>query len=291
MKLMLVIIHYNENEYLDKLFSTIAASSLIPDKIIFVDNYSPIDPINIIEKYKSILNIKYIRNEKNLFFTKGTNVGIREALKSGADVIGTMNSDMYVQQNTFEEIMKYIKTPNVVAVTPNIRNLSDTKDCFTPLKAEGIFGNAVAINTKDIITKTNFIIGASLFVKRDVLEKTGLFYEPYIHGTEDFELADKIKKYGDMLYIKSTNIYHRDNTERSGSPSRKTDFFEKLNSKNWYIYCLRNKKSNLILVKLALFKNLFGAIKGDNTEKQRLLGKLEGIKETWFHLTNKNKYL
>jgi len=227
MNLVLAIIHYNENQYLDKLFSTISKSSLLPNKIVFIDNNSDINPINIIKKYDN-LNIEYIRNDKNLLFTRGMNIAIRLAMKSNADVIGIMNSDMYVQNNTFEEIIKHINGPNIVAVTPNIRNIINTKDIFCPIKYTGIFKKSSYPQSNDLICETDFAIGASLFVKKDILEKTGLFYEPYLHGTDDFEMCDKLRKYGKILYIKTTNIYHRDSNERKDAPSKKNEFFEKL---------------------------------------------------------------
>lgn len=285
MKVCLVIIYYNEYKYLQSLLTSLSKQTVIPDKIIFVDNCSTEDPLPIITQYPN-LNIDYMRLNENMFFTRGINIGLRKALKENYDIIGCMNSDMWCDINMVEAIIKhFIDNSNVVALTPNIRNLENTKDVFCPLKYKGIFQKAVP--QPSIESSTDFLIGASLFVRSSVLQKTGLFYEPYFHGTEDFEMSDKLKKYGILKYIYSTNIHHRD----VDIPKATSLEFEKINSKNWYIYCLRNKPSNLILIKLALFKNIVGTLKGNTIDKQRLFGKLEGIKETFFHLTNKNKYL
>jgi GT2 family glycosyltransferase len=287
-KITLVIIYYNELQYLNKLFETLLAQTIKADNIIFVNNNSPDDPSEIIEKYRKILNIDYVTIKENLFFTRGMNLGIRRAFSTNPDIIGLMNSDMWCDLNMIEEIKKYfVNNQDVIALTPNIKDLEDTKSVFYPLKYIGFFGKSVPINTTND-SDTDFLTGASLFVRTSVLKKTGLFYEPYFHGTEDFELCDKLRKEGKLKYIYSTNIHHQSIKEKKNKVSLQ---LEKLNSKNWYIYCLRNKPSNLILIKLALLKNIVGTIKGNTIDKQRLFGKLEGIKETFFHLTNKNKYL
>ena len=270
------------------MFDTLSIQTIKPDNIVFVNNNSPDDPFNIIKEYTKLLNINYIDTKENLFFTRGMNIGLREALKSNPDIVGCMNSDMWCDSNMIEEITKCFKTnPNVVALTPNIRDLEDTMDVFYPLKSVGFFGKSIPIETH-IDSDTDFLTGASLFVRAEILKKVGLFYEPYFHGTEDFEMCDRLRKQGTLKYIYSTNIYHQSIKEKK---NKVTLELEKTNSKNWYIYCLRNKPSNLILIKLAFFKNILGTLKGSAIDKQRLLGKLDGFKETFFHLTNKNKYL
>jgi len=289
MKIVLVIIYYNELRYLEKLFSSLLNQTQKPDNIIFINNNSPDDPSDIIREYSTKLNIDYIRTNKNLFFAKGTNVGLRIALKFNTDIIGCMNSDMWCAPNMIEQIKKEFTNTNVVALTPNIRDLENTKDIFHPMIRGGFFGhNDPKLVTIGTDCYTDFLTGASLFVRSDTLRKTGLFYEPYIHGTEDFELCDRIRDLGKMKYIYSTNIYHQ------SDPSKKVGFsFERKrqSSKNWYIYCLRNKKSNLILLGFAMIKNLFESVIGKEDARAQLLGKLDGIKETMFHLINNNKYL
>lgn len=254
----------------------------------FVNNNSPDDPSDIIREYSNTLNIDYIKIKENLFFTRGMNIGIRAVLKLNPDIIGFMNSDMWCDLDMIEKIKLFFNNnPGVVALTPNIKDLEDTQTVFYPLKYSGFFGKSTPIKTT-ADSDTDFLTGASLFVKTKTLKKVGLFYEPYIHGTEDFELCDKLRKEGTMKYIYSTNIHHQSIKAKKNKVSLE---LERLNSKNWYIYCLRNKPSNLILIKLALFKNIVGTLTGNAIDKQRLLGKLSGFKETLFHLTNKNKYL
>ena len=217
------------------------------------------------------------------------NIGIRKALKINPDIMGFMNSDMWCDLNMVEEIKRYFNSnPSVAALTPNIKDLENTNSVFYPIKYKGIFGKTTIITTTDD-SDTDFLTGASLFVRTNVLKKIGLFYEPYIHGTEDFELCDRIRKEGTMKYIYSTNIHHQSIKEKKNKVSLE---LEKINSKNWYIYCLRNKPAVLIFTTGAIFKNTYDwIVHKDIVAKQRLLGKLEAIKETPFHLTNKNKYL
>ena len=97
-----------------------------------------------------------------------------------------------------------------------------------------------------------------------------------------------LKRHGKLKYIYTTNIYHQSDPKKKVAGSLK---FEKINSKNWFVYCLRNKKSNLALLPLSLISNLIGALCGNVVAKQRLLGKLDGIAEALWHLNNKERFL
>src|SRR3989338_6491736 len=72
--------------------------------IIVVDNGSTDRSVEEIEKrYKDLpageAGIKILRNDKNLGFAAGNNVGIRYALENGADWVVILNNDTVVPEN------------------------------------------------------------------------------------------------------------------------------------------------------------------------------------------------
>lgn len=282
----IVIIHYNENKYIDKLFDSIKKQTLYPDKIVFVDNNSPINPKDQLLKNK-IKNLKFIRTTENVYFAPGTNIGIREALKSNPKIIGILNADMYFDKNCFKTIFDYLeKNPKTVAVNPKVFNYAATSVISHP---------AEKFDEKNP-RKADVIGGANLFVRTDALKLTGLFYEPFYHGTEDIYLSEKLKKIGKLEYVQEAIAYHRDWNEDRPNRNPKNPFYIKLSNRNNLVYIFRTKDSILyIKAVLGFIKNLIKYLITSSESKldykSRIEGFIWGHSEALFHLTNNEKYL
>src|SRR3989344_4941821 len=109
MRLSIITINYNGSESTIKLLKSLGdqintSASLNTDKnfqIIVVDNASEETDFNNLEKYYTTYpdtaKVPFvIRNTKNLGFSGGNNVGIREALKRGSDWVVLLNNDTSV---------------------------------------------------------------------------------------------------------------------------------------------------------------------------------------------------
>ena len=71
--------NYNGEKFLENYFQSLEKTKENIREIIIIDNASTDNSINIIEKYQTKLNIKLIKNTKNLGFAKATNQGIEQA--------------------------------------------------------------------------------------------------------------------------------------------------------------------------------------------------------------------
>ena len=107
-KVVFLILQYNSYEEtilcLDSLLNNYNNNLF---DIVLVDNNSTNDAYNIIKsKYEKFQNIIFIKNNKNLGFSKGNNVGFKYIKENmDADFIVMMNNDVIICQKDFIELL------------------------------------------------------------------------------------------------------------------------------------------------------------------------------------------
>ncbi|KYH27961.1 glycosyltransferase [Clostridium colicanis] len=132
-KVSFVILHYMSydfsNECIESILKNIKYSNY---NIIVVDNNSTNDSyIRLREKYDKIKNVYFIKNDDNLGFAKGNNVGYRFAkYKLNSDFIILLNNDTIIEQenfidiviNKFEKTKFYVLGPDIMTLDGNHQN-------------------------------------------------------------------------------------------------------------------------------------------------------------------------
>jgi len=294
----LVIIHYNENKYIPKLFESIKAQSFKPKKIFFVDNFSEKDPTTELKKQKG-LDIECIRTQKNLFFAAGTNIGLRKALNDNPDVIGILNADTRFEKNCFKTLMSFLENNSTtIGVSPKILNYAGNKVIFKPIKYSRFLRKFSTTEATES-TQTDALGGAHAFIRTNVLKNTGIFYEPFYHGTEDLYLNYKLRKLGKMFYLPEAVGYHRDWNEDRPARNPKSQGYLQISARNSYVYSIKTKDPFLFLMNsLSFAKNILFCLlfsinspNERNLYKDKVKGFLWGVSETFYHLSNNSKYL
>jgi len=117
------------NECIESILKNIKYSNY---NIIVVDNNSTNDSyIRLREKYDKIKNVYFIKNDDNLGFAKGNNVGYRFAkYKLNSDFIILLNNDTIIEQenfidiviNKFEKTKFYVLGPDIMTLDGNHQN-------------------------------------------------------------------------------------------------------------------------------------------------------------------------
>lgn len=200
-------------------------------EIIVVDNGSIDGSIEYLESYESIIrkkniNLKIIKNKKNLGFAPANNQGYRVAK---GNLILFINNDTKVPRNFLDPLVEVLLSdPKIGAVQPKILYLDE------PLKID---------STGSFFTKTGILYhrghqkidrgqfdkqdeifsmkGACMLFKRSVLEKVGLFDESFFAYFEETDLCHRVWLAGfKVLYSPRSVIYHKvgGSTSKVGSP-------------------------------------------------------------------------
>src|SRR3989339_414113 len=102
--LSIITINYNGSQDTIKLLESLKRQTDKDFEIIIIDNKSSPEDIqtlqNFIETRKNNFNsLELIKSEKNLGFSGGNNLGIKQALRQDADWIVLLNNDSWVETN------------------------------------------------------------------------------------------------------------------------------------------------------------------------------------------------
>ena len=95
MNLSVVILNYNVRYFLELCLQSVeAAISGIPSEIIVIDNNSTDDSCEmVVSKFPAV---QLIKNELNVGFSKGNNIGIKFGFRNEADYFWILNKMSYL---------------------------------------------------------------------------------------------------------------------------------------------------------------------------------------------------
>ena len=194
----IIIPVWNERELTEKCVQSIKKNTILPHRIILVDNASVAETASYLkelsEKNKGYVIL--IRNEENLGFPKAVNQGMSI---SGAPYLCVLNSDTEAYKGWLEEMILITeKDPAIGIVNPSSNNLGQSG----PL--EGFSGKWIEMSS---------CVGFCMLIKKEVNEKIGKFDEIFSPGNfEDTDFSRRaIKTDYKCVMAKGAYVYHVQN--------------------------------------------------------------------------------
>jgi hypothetical protein len=185
-------------------------------QIIIVDNGSTDDTQ---EKLGKLKEITYIRNDSNLGFSKGNNVGAKKAL---ADTLFFLNSDMELVDSTIVDMVEYFRiNPDIGLLGPKFLNpdLSPQGSVMPPQTATNAFKeywlgitNSYTKYTPNTAVPISVwaVSGGAVMIRTNDYKKVGGWDEKYFFYYEDLELCRQIRKLGkQVIYYPQCQVIHR----------------------------------------------------------------------------------
>ena len=217
MKLSVVILNYNVRYFLQQcIISVQRATKNIETEIIVVDNASSDDSCVMVKEL--FPNITLIENKENVGFSKANNQAVKVAK---GEYVCILNPDTAVGEGTFEKCLgisessKKIGAIGVYLLDGTGNFLPESKrNIPTPLvsllKILGFTKKYYASKLSEEATgSVPVLVGAFMFLKREVYNQVGGFDEDYFMYGEDIDLSYKIEKAGyKNHYIGSTETLH-----------------------------------------------------------------------------------
>jgi GT2 family glycosyltransferase len=244
-KVFAITVNYNKDDSTRRLLKSFENINTqgFELSIIVVDNGTKKE-FNLDEPKK---NITVLRPGSNTGFAGGSNIGMREALKNGADYILLANNDTFVDSEMVVNLLNVLEKREKTGIAaPKIyfekgrefhKSRYSQKDLGNVIWYAGGFidwKNGISVHRGvdevdkgqyDTAGPTDFSTGCCMMIKKEVLEKIGLFDENYFLYYEDADLCQRLKKAGyDIYYVPSAFMYH-ENASSSGSGSPLHDYF------------------------------------------------------------------
>ena len=218
MILSVIIVSYNSSSFLELCLHSVAKaiSQLeIESEVIVVDNSSSDDSCEVLNNKFSF--VKLIQNDENIGFSKANNLGVS---KAKGKYICILNPDTVLQENTFDEILKFYKSNIKVGfvgcqmIDGNGMFLKESKRVIPSIfssfmKVLGISKFYYSALDKDKRGYIDILAGAFMFVEKTIYDSVKGFDEDYFMYGEDIDLSYKVLKKGySNYYLGDVKIIH-----------------------------------------------------------------------------------
>lgn len=194
------------------------------------------------------MKYKFIESGANLGFAGGNNVGIKDAMKRGFEYIILMNNDLILPTDIVKKLVDFMESnPEVGIASPKMyfaEGYEFHKDRYKESeKGKVIWYAGGIIDRKNIysthkgvdevdkgqynnIEDTDFANGATVIIRREVIEKIGLLDSSFFLYWEDADFCERAKRSGfRVVYFPGTCMWHKVSASTGGSGSPTNDYF------------------------------------------------------------------
>jgi hypothetical protein len=173
-----------------------------------------------LELAKSLFSRFYfIKNEKNIGFAAGNNIGIRWTLEKMADYVLLLNNDAVIQKDALSILIEEAEKNGKAGILSPLIFKGNTQEVwFAGGKMKWLAMKNVHVNEQKSQDsyETQYITGCAMLIKKEVFQKIGLLDEDYFLYYEDADFCVRAKKSGfKILIAPSAEVYHYEKSEEN----------------------------------------------------------------------------
>jgi hypothetical protein len=216
----IAIVNWNTRELLRACLASLPFDSpALALDVIVVDNGSTDgSPEMVAAEFPAV---RLIRNTENAGFVRATNQGL---LAGTGDFLFMLNSDTEVRPGCLERLVEVAASdPAIGAVGPRLLNPDGTPQVsvapfplvihrLLPSRFEHAYNVRVEqhlLASTSGVSRVDWMSGAALLFRRDVLERVGPLDERYFMWYDDVDWAQKLRKAGyDRVFVPDAVIVH-----------------------------------------------------------------------------------
>lgn len=215
-------------------------------EILVCDMNSEVDPTAEINAL-NFPHTKVVRNAENLGFCKGNNWGMRQAR---GDYFFIVNNDTEVTPRLLETLIEPFFDPKygdqIGVTSPKIKFYEDRSviqyagfnriNPFTG-RNSSVGSYETDEGQYDKAYFTHGAHGCAMLVKKEVVEKVGMFPEKFFIYYDELDLSARVLRGGyKILFVGTAEIYHKESMTMGKKSPRKTYFM----TRNRIMYMRRN---------------------------------------------------
>ncbi len=216
-KINILLLNWNSSIDIKIALDNIISSNNDNFRVILIDNFSEKQDrenlTKIYEEYKKTIEMYLVLNDKNYGYAGGNNKGYDYLVENNLDGnILILNPDVKISKNTISKLQNTLND-NVGGVMSRTLN-SDGSLMYDYIKLKGFFQKWLTTNKETI--ETDYIAGSCMLLKREIINKIGLFDESFFMYWEEVDLSLKIKELGyKLISTTNTNVIRKENSSRS----------------------------------------------------------------------------
>ena len=228
MDLSIIIVNWNVvgllQRCLESVYRSLAQSPHLSSEVIVVDNASADDSVAMVQR--GFPQVTLMANNQNLGFTVANNQGMR--LSQGRYIL-LLNPDTEVMGQALAHLVAYMEAnPRIGAVGPQLRNsdgsVQSSRRRFPTLHTalvestllQHYFPHGPLLRSYYILDRpddqtqeVDWVVGAAIMVRREVLDQVGLLDERFFMYSEELDWCYRIKQAGwQVAYLPTAQVVH-----------------------------------------------------------------------------------
>ncbi|MBU2036299.1 MAG: glycosyltransferase family 2 protein [Patescibacteria group bacterium] len=250
-KVSLIVLAYNGIDLTLEVLECISKLEVdgLNVETVVVDNASKDETFEKLKDYKlSNMPFKIIRNEKNLGFAGGNNVGIIDAIERKADYIILLNNDIYFTKEIVKVVVnEVLKDKKIGLISPKMyfaKGYEFHKERYKKEDLGKVIWYAGGIIDKDNVysshrgvdeidkgqydkqEETDYASGAFVLLNSKLLKEIGLLDDKLFLYWEDADLSQRAKMAGwKVIYTSKTKLWHKVSVAAGGPGGETNDYF------------------------------------------------------------------
>ena len=244
-----ITLNYNQTQVTGEFLRSLRSVTYPNLEVIVVDNDSAVDPTSEIKnEYPAAV---VIRSPKNLGFTGGNNLGMKEA---NGEYVFIVNNDTEVTETIFERMLDgFDVDERVGVVSPKIRYYDQPDRIqfagFTEInpftgRNRGIAHLEVDRGQHDQGSFSPYAHGAAMLVKREVIDNVGVFPELFFIYYEELDWSSQITRAGYKIYYQPTAlIFHKESITMGRESAIKAYY----HNRNRILFMRRNFRTHQLM--------------------------------------------
>jgi len=202
-RLAAVVLNFRTPERTILTVRSLQASRRVVDHVIVVDNGSEDGSTAQLRELEP--DVTVLSSSRNLGFSGGTNVGLREALRHGADLVALVNSDVMLEPDCLGRLETALSQPGVGVAGPLLVSRIEPR----VVQSAGIRFSAVSGRMRHLdVGRTpealnlqgcrivDGVSGCVMLIGRTVLDRVGLLNEDYFFSFEDIDFCLRARQAG-----------------------------------------------------------------------------------------------
>lgn len=231
MKIAIVVLNWNGKKYIGKCLESLRSLQTedLQVKKLVVDNASTDNSVGYLQKNFSDFDL--IINKENLGYAEGNNVGIRAAQEWGAHWIWIVNPDIQVDKNSLLQLIKLGHSHPKVGVvgskvyyTPGFEShparytkidlgkviwYAGGKMDWANVFSVHLGLDEIDTGKHDQEVRTDFVTGASMFLRSAMLTRIGLLDRKYFLYFEENDLCQRARQGNwELWYAPASVVWH-----------------------------------------------------------------------------------
>ncbi len=184
------------------------------ESILVVDNGSPDDTVACLQREAP--EVEVIANGANLGFAAAANIGLRRALKAGAQWVLLVNNDILAERHMLGHLLAAVR-PTVGAIGPLIYYLDEPARIWSAGFGRGRWLPEPRRGWRGQLDdgrfaapfEVDYLLGCAMLISRSALLAVGGFDERYFFTYEDLDLCARLARAGySCLTAPQARLWH-----------------------------------------------------------------------------------